>query len=121
MHRFFGRIKIDRQCQIRTSRLIETLRFFSFVLVSNKPFACAVFGIHRVKVLPSDNVFSLSAAHFLCRNCPKISISIKNETVKIYPDLSCQSFTLSCQRLEFLCQRYDSFLSVSACFFCQIY
>ena len=42
------------------------LGFFSFILVSNKPFACAVFGIHRVKVLPSDNVFSLSAAHFLC-------------------------------------------------------
>ena len=102
--------KSHHRHQIRTSRLIEALRFFSFVLVSNKPFACAVFGIHRVKVLPSDNVFSLSAAHFLCRNCPKISISIKNETVKIYPDLSCQSFTLSCQRLEFSCQRYDLFL-----------
>ena len=51
--------------QIRTSRLIETLRFLSFVSVSNKPFACAVFGVHRVKVLPSDNVSPLSAAHFL--------------------------------------------------------
>ena len=53
------------------------LGFFSFISVSNKPFACAVFGIHRVKVLPSDNVFSLSAAHFLCQNYLKLSVSIK--------------------------------------------
>ena len=55
-----------RESQIRTSRLIEILRFLSFVSVSNKPFACAVFGIHRVKVLLCNNDFSLSAAHFLC-------------------------------------------------------
>ena len=71
--------------QIRTSRLIETLRFFSFVSVSNKHFTCAVFGIHRVKVLPSNNVFSLSATHFLCQNCLKISVLIKKWNRKILP------------------------------------
>ena len=80
-------ISVRVQRQIRTSRLIETLRFFSFVSVSNKPFACAVFGIHRVKVLLCDHVFSLSAAHFLCQNCPKISISIKKWNRKILPRL----------------------------------
>ena len=48
-----------------------------FYANANEPFACAVFGIHRVKVLLCDNDFSLSAAHFLCRNCPKLSVSIK--------------------------------------------
>ena len=74
-----------RESQIRTSRLIETLRFLLCISVSKKPFACAVFGIHRVKVLLCDNVFSLSAAHFLCRNCPKISISIKKWNRKNLP------------------------------------
>ena len=74
-----------RESQIRTSRLIETLRFLLCISVSKKPFACAVFGIHRVKVLLCDNVFSLSAAHFLCRNCPKISVSIKKWNRKNLP------------------------------------
>ena len=71
--------------QIRTSRLIETLRFLSFISVSKKPFACAVFGIHRVKVLLCDNDFSLPAAHFLRRICLKISVSIKKWNRKILP------------------------------------
>ena len=76
-------ISVRVQRQIRTSRLIETLRFLLYISVSNKHFACAVFGMHRVKVLPSNNVFSLPAAHFLCRNCPKISVSIKKWNRKI--------------------------------------
>lgn len=83
MHRIFNCIKIKRQCQIRTSRLIETLRFLSFASVSNKPFACAVFGIHRVKVLLCVNDFSLSAAHFLYWNCLKLPVSIKRWNRKI--------------------------------------
>ena len=78
-------ISVRVQRQIRTSRFLSTLRFLSFVSVSNKPFACAVFGIHRVKVLPSDNVFSLSAAHFLRRICLKISVSIKKWNRKNLP------------------------------------
>ena len=31
----------------------------------------------KIKMLLCVNDFSLSAAHFLCRNCPKISVSIK--------------------------------------------
>ena len=52
-------IYYERESQIRTSRLIETLRFLLCISVSNKPFACAVFGIHRVKVLFCDNDFWL--------------------------------------------------------------
>ena len=48
-----------------------------FYANASEPFACAVFGIHRVKVLLCDSDFSLSAAHFLCRNCLKLSVSIK--------------------------------------------
>ena len=80
-------ISLGVQRQIRTSRLIETLRFLLCISVSKKPFARAVFGMHRVKVLPSNNVFSLSAAHFLCRNCPKISASIKKWNRKFWPRL----------------------------------
>ena len=47
---------------LKVDRNLEVLLFIS---VSKKPFACAVFGIHRVKVLLCDNDFSLSAAHFL--------------------------------------------------------
>ena len=79
------RFKSGPSHQIRTSRLIETLRFFSFISVSKKPLASAVFGIHRVKVLPSNNVFSLSAAHFLCRIYLKLSVSIKKWNRKFWP------------------------------------
>ena len=65
----------------------------------------------------ADNVFSLSAALFLRRICPKISVSIKNETVKFYPDLSCQLFTLSCQQFDFSCQRCDYALYINIYFF----
>ena len=78
-------ISVRVQRQIRTSRLIETLRFFSFISVSKKHFACAIFGIHLVKVLLCDNVFSLSAAHFLCQNCLKLSVLIKKWNRKILP------------------------------------
>ena len=79
------RFKSCHSDQIRTSRLIETLRFLLCISVSNKPFAREVFGIHRVKVLLCVNDFSLSAAHFLCRNCPKISVSIKKWNRKNLP------------------------------------
>ena len=78
-------INFGVRIQIITSRLIETLRFFSIISVSNKHFACAVFGIHLVKVLPSDNDFSLSAAHFLYWNCLKLSVSIKKWNRKNLP------------------------------------
>ena len=65
--------------------MIETLRFLLCISVSKKPFARAVFGMHRVKVLLCDNDFSLSAAHFLYWNCPKISVSIKKWNRKNLP------------------------------------
>ncbi len=72
-----GSSNLLNSSKIKTSRLIETLRFLFCISVSNKPLDCAVFGIHLVKVLLCDNVFYLSAAHFWGRNCPKISVSIK--------------------------------------------
>ncbi len=72
-----GSSNLLNSSKIKTSRLIETLRFLFFISASNKPLDRAAFGIHRVKVLLCDNVFSLSAAHFWGRNCPKISVSIK--------------------------------------------
>ena len=60
-----GSSNLLNSSKIKTSRLIETLRFLFFISASNKPLDRAVFGIHRAKVLLCDNVFSLSAAHFL--------------------------------------------------------
>lgn len=55
------------------------MRFLLYISVSNKPFACAVFGMHRVKVLLCDSDFSLSAAHFLRRICLRYILGFSNE------------------------------------------
>ena len=67
-------LKVDRNLGV-------LLFYFGF----KKTFACAVFGIHRVKVLLCDNVFSLSAAHFCAEIARKYPFQSKNETVKFYP------------------------------------
>ena len=53
---------------LKVDRNLEVLLFIS---VSNKPFACAVFGIHRVKVLLCDNVFLLIGSTFFMPNLPE--------------------------------------------------
>ena len=106
-----GSSNLLNSSKIKTSRLIETLRFLFFISASNKPLDRAAFGIHRVKVLLCDNVFSLSAAHFWGRNCPKISVSIKKWNRKFWPRPFVSTVRLFVSKVWLCTLKYQIFLS----------
>ena len=61
-----GSSNLLNSSKIKTSRLIETLRFLFFISASNKPLDCAVFGIHHRGECRCAIMFSPYRQHIFC-------------------------------------------------------